>query len=64
MIPPTIVSQPRLDSAMMQEEIFGPILPVLSVPDAAAAVEFINSRARPLALYVFSADEARGNAVV
>src|SRR5690606_14957092 len=38
------------------EEIFGPLLPVMTVPDAEAAVAFVNERPRPLALYVFSDD--------
>jgi aldehyde dehydrogenase (NAD+) len=42
----------------MQEEIFGPILPVLAVDDVAEAVAFVNGRPKPLALYVFSTDDA------
>ena len=41
----------------MQDEIFGPILPVLSVPSVDAAMAFINRRPKPLALYLFSSDE-------
>lgn len=53
-IEPAIVTDPDPDSALMREEIFGPILPVLSVPDIDAAVEFVNDRPKPLSLYVFS----------
>lgn len=37
-------------------EIFGPVLPILAVPDVQAAVDFVNERDRPLALYLFSND--------
>ena len=40
--------------AVMQEEIFGPILPILKVENIDEAVEFITEREKPLALYVFS----------
>lgn len=55
---PTIVVDPPLDSALMQEEIFGPILPVVSVKDAAQAIEFVRKRPAPLALYAFTRDRA------
>ena len=42
----------------MQEEIFGPLLPVLTYDTLDRAVEFINSRPHPLALYLFSEDRA------
>lgn len=54
---PTVIADVDPASPLMQEEIFGPILPVLTVPDAAAAAEFVRDREHPLALYVFSADE-------
>jgi aldehyde dehydrogenase (NAD+) len=43
-----------IDSALMQEEIFGPILPIFSVSSAAEAIAFVNKRPKPLALYVFT----------
>jgi aldehyde dehydrogenase (NAD+) len=55
-IEPTIILDPSPDSPIMQEEIFGPILPILSVSSPEEAIEFINSRPKPLALYVFSQD--------
>ncbi|HZK43147.1 MAG TPA: aldehyde dehydrogenase [Syntrophomonadaceae bacterium] len=55
-ISPTIIDQVSLDSVLMQEEIFGPILPVLEYNDLDEAIELINSKAKPLALYFFSAD--------
>jgi acyl-CoA reductase-like NAD-dependent aldehyde dehydrogenase len=53
-IAPTILDQVSLDSAVMQEEIFGPILPVIEYDRLSDAVELINSRSKPLALYIFS----------
>jgi len=53
-IAPTVLREVDLNSALMTEEIFGPILPVISVPSMKAAVEFVNVRPKPLALYLFS----------
>jgi aldehyde dehydrogenase (NAD+) len=53
-IAPTILRNVDPSSDAMQEEIFGPILPVLTVPDIASAIEFVNARPKPLALYVFT----------
>ena len=55
-IAPTILKGVRTDDAVMQEEIFGPILPVISVPSVDAAIAFVNDRPKPLALYVFARD--------
>lgn len=57
-IEPTMVLDPKLDSSVMQEEIFGPILPIIPVENIDAAINFVNQRAKPLALYVFSNDKA------
>lgn len=57
-IAPTIVQDPPLDAALMTEEIFGPILPVVTVRGLREAIELVNSRPKPLALYVFSSDRA------
>jgi len=57
-IAPTILTKSSLDSPIMQEEIFGPILPVLTVKSTDEAIAFINKREKPLALYLF-AEEAR-----
>ncbi len=54
---PTIVLNPDLDSPLMQEEIFGPIIPIISFSGRSDMLEMINSRARPLAAYVFSEDK-------
>src|SRR5262249_26237574 len=46
------------DAPVMAEEIFGPILPVLRVKDIEEAIAFVNQRPKPLALYLFSNDDA------
>ena len=56
-ISPTVIVEPRLDSKLMEEEIFGPLLPVIGVASTDEAVSFVNSRPHPLALYVFSGDK-------
>ncbi len=53
-IPPTVLADVSRDAAVMQEEIFGPILPLITVTDLDDAIGFINSKSKPLALYVFS----------
>jgi len=53
---PTVLRDVKADSKVMQDEIFGPILPVLSVPGVDAAIGYINDHDKPLALYVFTAD--------
>lgn len=51
---PCLVDDPDLSSRLMQDEIFGPILPIISSPNIQADLAFINQRARPLTLYLFS----------
>ncbi len=53
-IAPTILTGVGPADAVMDDEIFGPILPVLEVDDLDAAVRFVGQRPKPLALYVFS----------
>lgn len=55
-IAPTVLCEVRPDSPVMQEEIFGPILPVLAVGGVEEAIRFVNTREKPLALYVFAED--------
>ena len=57
-IAPTILDSPRLDSDLMKTEIFGPLLPVLNFEAMDDAFALIRRRHKPLALYVFSEDEA------
>lgn len=63
-VAPTVTVDPSPDSPLMQEEIFGPILPVLAVDGPEDAKAFIAARPKPLALYVFATDEAAVDAVV
>jgi len=51
---PTVVTELSWEDVIMQEEIFGPILPILTVNSADEAIKLINQREKPLALYVFS----------
>jgi aldehyde dehydrogenase (NAD+) len=54
---PTVLAGVKPDAAVMEEEIFGPILPVLTVGDVDEAIRFVNDREKPLALYVFSGED-------
>ncbi|XP_063810070.1 aldehyde dehydrogenase family 3 member A2 isoform X2 [Pseudophryne corroboree] len=56
-IAPTILTDVQPDSKIMQEEIFGPLLPILSVKNVDEAIQFVNQREKPLALYVFANDK-------
>ncbi len=53
-IQPTVLDDISPDDPVMQEEIFGPVLPVLPFQDVQEALDFIRSRPKPLALYLFS----------
>lgn len=56
-IEPTLLDHVTNDSAIMQEEIFGPILPILTYQSLDEAIAFIHQRPKPLSLYLFSEDE-------
>lgn len=56
-IAPTILTEVSWDDPVMQEEIFGPILPVLEYQDLGEAIAAINARPKPLALYIFSRNQ-------
>lgn len=53
---PAVVLNPPADSTLMQEEIFGPVLPVIELENIEDSIGFIRGRAKPLALYLFSED--------
>jgi len=57
-IPPTLVLDPKLDSAMMHEELFGPVLPIITVSNMDQALDIINARESSLASYVFTENSA------
>lgn len=53
-ISPTVLVDVDMNSTLMTEEIFGPLLPIVTVPSVDEAIGFINTRPHPLALYVFA----------
>ncbi len=53
-VQPTVVIDPPPDGRLMREEIFGPILPVISTAGTEEAIAFVNARPRPLALYAYT----------
>lgn len=53
-IAPTVLRDSEPSSPIMQQEIFGPVLPVIGVDSIESAIRFVNERDKPLALYVFS----------
>ena len=61
---PTLVLDPGEDAALMQEEIFGPVLPVIAYDSLDEAIAFVRRRERPLALYPYSHDRATVEAIL
>lgn len=57
-IEPTLLTEVAPDSALMNDEIFGPLLPILKVSNIDDAIDFINERDKPLALYVFTKNKS------
>lgn len=53
---PTVLRDVKPEAKVMQEEIFGPLLPILPVSSLDEAIKLINKGEKPLALYVFSPD--------
>lgn len=58
LLPPVVVTQVTADARIMQEEIFGPLLPLLSYDHIDDAIAAVNARPRPLALYLFEQKRA------
>ncbi|KAF9111695.1 Aldehyde dehydrogenase [Mortierella sp. AM989] len=56
-IAPTVITGVDREDKLMEDELFGPLLPVIRVADVDDAIEFINSKDDPLALYVFSSNK-------
>ena len=54
-IEPTVIVNPSATDAVMADEIFGPILPILTVDSLDTAADFVNGKPKPLALYLFTA---------
>jgi aldehyde dehydrogenase (NAD+) len=57
-IAPTLIEGMAADSAIMHEEIFGPLLPVMTFSDIDEVVTYVNSKPKPLALYIYSTDKS------
>ena len=55
---PTVILNPDIDTPVMQEEIFGPVLPVIEVSSVNEAIDFIKRRHKPLAAYLFSESQS------
>lgn len=62
-IPPTLILDPTEDMTVMQDEIFGPVLPVKTYVNIKQAIDYINAHPRPLGLYYFGADKQEENHV-
>ncbi|MDD6249610.1 MAG: aldehyde dehydrogenase [Bacillales bacterium] len=63
-IEPTIIDNPKLDSLIMQEEIFGPLLPVITFKNIDEVIKYVNNGDSPLALYYFSKNKKDINKVI
>ncbi|MDN5744373.1 MAG: aldehyde dehydrogenase family protein, partial [Nocardioidaceae bacterium] len=63
-VEPTVLVDPDLDEPAMTDEIFGPILPVVGFTEVDEAIRLVNSRSKPLALYVFTNDKAKASRIV
>ncbi|MFO7552532.1 MAG: coniferyl aldehyde dehydrogenase [Haliea sp.] len=63
-IPPTLIPQPAEDLKVMQEELFGPLLPIRTYKDFNETIDYVNANPRPLAAYYFGSDKAEEEAVL
>lgn len=63
-IPPTMIIDPTDDMTVMQDEIFGPILPVKTYTKIDEAIDYVNDHPRPLGLYYFGTDQAEERKVL
>ena len=63
-IAPTLIIDPTDNMAVMQEEIFGPVLPVKTYQSVTEAIDYVNAHPRPLGLYYFGSDAAEREAVL
>ena len=60
-IAPTVVTDVSADDPLMEDELFGPILPIVPVSSVDEAIDFVNRREKPLALYVFTNQDSVSN---
>lgn len=63
-IAPTVMDNVSFDDAVMQEEIFGPILPIIEFSDINWAIKMVKERSKPLALYVFTSSTKKANNIL
>ena len=63
-IPPTLIKNPTEDMRVLEEEIFGPLLPIRTYKEFDETINYVNSKPRPLALYYFGDDAAEERAVL
>lgn len=63
-IEPTLLDGITFESPIMQEEIFGPLLPIITYKDLDECIRFIQSRPRPLALYIFTESKANSERIL
>lgn len=63
-IAPTLVSNLKEEASLLQDEIFGPILPIVTYTTIDEAIDYINSKERPLALYVYSKSKVNTNTII
>ncbi|MCS7018213.1 MAG: aldehyde dehydrogenase family protein [Cytophagales bacterium] len=63
-IAPTVLTHVTSHMKIMQEEIFGPVLPIVSYNTLEEAIDFVNSMDKPLALYIFSKDDKKINQIL
>jgi aldehyde dehydrogenase (NAD+) len=63
-IEPTIIVDPDPEDPVMADEIFGPVLPIITVDSAAAAIDYVNRKPKPLALYVFTSSRRMATRLV
>ncbi|MCZ6831501.1 MAG: coniferyl aldehyde dehydrogenase [Gammaproteobacteria bacterium] len=63
-IPPTVVKHPTEDMRVLEEEIFGPLLPIKTYKDFSETINYVNSKPRPLAIYYFGEDGAEEREVL
>ncbi|MEB7725039.1 aldehyde dehydrogenase [Mammaliicoccus fleurettii] len=63
-IEPTVIDNVKFDDILMEDEIFGPILPIMTYEAFGDAIQFIKNKPKPLSLYLFSEDENHTDEVV
>ena len=63
-IPPTLIMNPSDDMEIMQEEIFGPLLPIKEFTDIDETISYVNKNDKPLGLYYFGSDQSEESHVL